>query len=197
MLSAPAGKLGLVLMGRAVLGKSLVHFSVGGWGYVPSLSFDLRPDYGEGNEDNGDLPPKASCCTGALSAPTLQQAAADPRLCWRLLDTHRQGWVRLLWGPCYFLLRPGAHKVLFVPSKSLFPQSWVSLVALCGVNGDLLQERLCHTQVCWTQSPCPCSRPLLTCTSAGDTQTLKGRSGSVSVGSPGVHEVLFEPSEYL
>ena len=88
MLSAPAGKLGLVLMGRAVLGKSLVHFSVGGWGYVPSLSFDLRPDYGEGNEDNGDLPPKASCCTGALSAPTLQQAAADPRLCWRLLDTH-------------------------------------------------------------------------------------------------------------
>ena len=29
------------------------------------------------------------------------------------------------------------------------------------------------------------------------TQTLKGRSGSVSVGSPGVHKVLFEPSEYL
>ena len=29
------------------------------------------------------------------------------------------------------------------------------------------------------------------------TQTLKGRSGSVSVGSPGVHKVLFEPSECL
>ena len=29
------------------------------------------------------------------------------------------------------------------------------------------------------------------------TQTLKGRSGSVSVGSPGVHKVLFEPSEHL
>ena len=43
-----------------------------------------------------------------------------------------------------------------------------------GVNGDLLQEGLCHTQVCRTQSPCPCLRPLLTCTSAGDTQTLKG-----------------------
>ena len=38
------------------------------------------------------------------------------------------------------------------------------------VNGDL-QEGLCHTQVCCTQSPCPCGRPLLTCTSAGDTQT--------------------------
>ena len=51
-----------------------------------------------------------------------------------------------------------------------------------GVNGDLLQEGLCHTQVCCTQSPCPCGRPLMTCTSAGDTLTPKGRSGSVSVG---------------
>ena len=33
--------------------------------------------------------------------------------------------------------------------------------------------------------------------SAGDTETLKGRSGSVSVGSPGVHKVLSEPSEHL
>ena len=40
-----------------------------------------------------------------------------------------------------------------------------------GVNGDLLQEGLCHTQVYCTQSPCPCGRPLLTQTSAGDTQT--------------------------
>ena len=37
----------------------------------------------------------------------------------------------------------------------------------------------------------------MTRTSTGDTQTLKGRSGSVSVGSPGVHKVLFEPSERL
>ena len=39
--------------------------------------------------------------------------------------------------------------------------------------------------------------PLLTRTSAGDTQTLKGRSGSVSVGSPGAHKVLFQPSQHL
>ena len=69
---------------------------------------------------------------------------------------------------------------------------------LCGgVNGNLLQEGLCHTQVCCTQSPCPFGRPLLTLTTSGDTQTLKGRSGSVSIGSPGVHTVLFEPSEHL
>ena len=39
------------------------------------------------------------------------------------------------------------------------------------------------TQVCCTQSPCPCGRPLLTYISAGDKQTLKDRSGSVAVGS--------------
>ena len=58
--------------------------------------------------------------------PTLQQASADPCLRHRLLDTHRQVWVSLLWGHCSFLLGPGAHKVLFVTSKSLFPQSCVS-----------------------------------------------------------------------
>ena len=38
-------------------------------------------------------------------------------------------------------------------------------------------------QVCCSQSPCPHSRLLLT--HAGDTQTLKNRSGSVSCGVPG------------
>ena len=59
-------------------------------------------------------------------SPSLRQASADPRLCWRLLDTHRQVWASLMRGPCSFLLGPGAHKVLFLPSKSLFPQSCVS-----------------------------------------------------------------------
>ena len=38
------GKLGLVLMGRAILSKSLIQFSVDGWGCVPSLLFGLRPN---------------------------------------------------------------------------------------------------------------------------------------------------------
>ena len=49
------GKLGLVLMGRAILSESLIQFSVDGQGCVPSLLFDLRPNYGGGNEDTGDL----------------------------------------------------------------------------------------------------------------------------------------------
>ena len=69
---------------------------------------------------------RSPASTAALSAPTLQQATPDPCLHWRLLNTHRQVWVSLLWGHCSFLLGPRAHKVLFVPSKSLFPQSSVS-----------------------------------------------------------------------
>ena len=52
---------------------------------------------------------------------TLQQATTHPRLHQSLLDTHGQVWVSLLWGHCSFTLGPGVHKVLFVPSKSLFP----------------------------------------------------------------------------
>ena len=72
---------------------------------------------------------KSHTCTAAASMPpTLQQATADTRLCQRLLDTHGHVWISFLWGHCSFLLGPGVHKVLFVPSKSLFPQSCVSSV---------------------------------------------------------------------
>ena len=64
--------------------------------------------------------------TAARSAPTLHQATNDPCLCQRLLDTQWHVWVNLFWGHCSFLLGPGVHKVLFVPSKSLFPESYVS-----------------------------------------------------------------------
>ena len=58
--------------------------------------------------------------------PTLQHATADPHLCQRLLDTRGQVWVSHFCGHCSFLLGPGVYKVLFVPSKCLFPQSYVS-----------------------------------------------------------------------
>ena len=57
---------------------------------------------------------------------TLQQTTINPSLHQRLLDTHGQVWVSLLWGHCSFLLGPDVQKVLFVPSQSLFPQSCVS-----------------------------------------------------------------------
>ena len=60
-----------------------------------------------------------------LSAPDPAAGHCRPRLHRRLLDTHGHIWVSLLWGHCPFLLGPGVHKVLFVRSKSLFPQSCV------------------------------------------------------------------------
>ena len=72
-----------------------------------------------------------------------------------------------------------------------------SMVGLLVTSSKRASTTLC--EICCSQSPCPCGRPLLACASTGDTQTLKGRSGSVSAGSqgPGVHKVLFEPSECL
>ena len=77
-----------------------------------------------------------------------------------------------------------------VESLLLSPRSWCAQGFVCalqvsvspilckiwqlcgGVNGDLLQEGLCHTQVDCTQSPCPCSSPLLS-----PQETLRHSSG--------------------
>ena len=71
-------------------------------------------------------------CTSKLLhsvPPTLKQATANSRLHQRHLDTHGHVWISFLWGHCSFLLGHGTHKVLFVPSRSLFP-SGSSMVGL-------------------------------------------------------------------
>ena len=124
--------------------------------------------------------------------PTLQQATTDPRLHRRLLDTHGQVWVSLLWGHCSFLLGPGAQDsvcALPEPVSPVLCKFWW----LCGgVNGDLLQEHLCHTQVCCTRAPTPVADhhwPV------PPQEMLKHISVSVSVESlgPGAHKVYLRP----
>ena len=89
--------------------------------------FDLRPNYDAGNENNVDLHQKVPCmhcctqCPQPCSRPPLIHTSA--RDSWTLLG--KSGSVSR-GGHCSFLLGPGVHKVLFVPSKSLFPQSCVS-----------------------------------------------------------------------
>ena len=63
------GKLGLVLMGGAKLSKSLIQLSVDWWGCALSLFFDLRPNYGRGNEDNGDFLQKDMCMHCCIQCP--------------------------------------------------------------------------------------------------------------------------------
>ena len=114
---------------------------------------------------------------------TLWQATAKPRVFWRLLDAHGKVLGQSLVRP--LLLSPGSW---CTQGSVCALQESVSTV-LCkfwwlygGVNGNLLQEGLCHTQVCCAQSPCPCSRPLLTHASTGNSWTHTGKSGSVSCG---------------
>ena len=123
--------------------------------------------------------------------PTLQQATTDPRLLQRLPVTHRQVSCGVTVPFSWVLV----HKALLCPPRVYFPVLCKFWQIYGGVNGYLFQEGLCHTHVCFTQSPCPCGSPLLTCTSTGDTQTqlclsLCGVTGSWCARG------LFEPSEH-
>ena len=177
-------------MVRDMLSKSLIQFSVDGWCYILSFLFNLRPNYGGGNEDNGDLLQKA---------PRMHFHSQCPQPCSRSLLTHtstRDSWT---------LTAKSGSVSCGVLSGSWCTQGFVCALqesvspVLCkfwwlngGANGDLLQEGLCHNQVYCTQSPCPCNSPLLTCTSAGDTQTWFCPSLCGVLG-PGAHKVCLSP----
>ena len=120
--------------------------------------------------------------------PTLQQATANPCLHWRLLDTHRQVWVSLLWSHCSFLLDPGVHKVLFLPSRSLFPQSCVSSGGSMGLMVTSSKRAYAMPRSAAPRAPAPVTvhhGPV------PPQDMLKHSSVSVSVGSlgSGAHKV--------
>ena len=191
------GKLVLVLMGRATLSKSLIQFSVDGWSCVPFLLFDLRPNYGGGNEDNGDLLPRSHAHTAALSASN--PAAGH---CWPLPLLQTPGHSRTslgqaLMGHCSFLLGPGVHKVLFVPSKSLFPQVCVSSGgSMVGIMATSFKRAYVIPRFAAPRVPAPAAGH---CWPVPLQKTLKHSSGSVCVGVSGswYAQGLFEPSEHL
>ena len=188
--------MGLILMGEAVLSKSLILFSVDWWSCVPSLLFNLGPNYGGGNEYNGTSFKRSHAGTATLSMPN---PAAGQHWATPPLETPGRSWTSL--GQSLLvslLLSPGfwCAQGSVCPLQESFPILYKFWWLCGGVNGDPLQEGLCHTQVCCTQSPCPCSSPLLTCTSSGNTQThfclsFCGVSGSWCT------QGLFEPSEHL
>ena len=121
----------------------------------------------------------------------------------------------VLWKFCSQI--PLAFKVKFPRGLSPFARTFAAVQKPLGITvlqfvGGLLSSSMvglmvtsckktfaiyCASQLCSSQRPCLHGRPLLIHASAGGTQALKGRSGLVSVESPGMHKVLFEPSEYL
>ena len=95
--------------------------------------------------------------------PTLQPPLETPGHSWAILDQSLVG---------SLLLSPGswcAQGSVCALQKSVSPVLCKFWWLYGGLNGDLLQEGLCHTQVYCTPSSCPRSSPLLTGTSSGDT----------------------------
>ena len=103
--------------------KSVIQFSVDGPGCVPFLLLDLRPNYGGGNEDNGNLLEKVPCthcytqCPQPFSRPPPTHTSA--RDSWTLMASLGQSLVGSL------LLSLG---------------SWCIQVSLCALQGSVSQS---------------------------------------------------------
>ena len=78
--------------------------------------------------------------------PALQQATTNPRVHQRLLDTHRQVWVVTCGATAPFSWVLVCTRFCLRPPRVCFPVLCKFWQLYGGVNGDLLQEGLCHTQ---------------------------------------------------
>ena len=114
------GKLGLVLMGRAMLNKFLIQFSVNGWGCVPFLLFNLRPNYGGVHEDNGNLLQKLRCRHCHIQCPWLCSRPPTPPP-----ETPGHSWASL--------------NQSLVGSLLLFPGPWCTQGSVCALQESISQ----------------------------------------------------------
>ena len=152
-----------------------------------------------------------SCCTQGFIC-VLQESVSPVlwKFCNQILLASK---VKFPWGSQSLCQIPRLGNMLWVLERSKQCENFFGIIVLqfvgCLLSGSMVglkatsSKRVyatyCVSQVCCSQSLCPHHRPLLACTSTGDTQTLKRRSGSVSVGplDPGANKILFEPSKLL
>ena len=140
-------------MGGAILSNLLIQFSVDGLELCSLPAIYLGPNCGGGNEVNADL---------LQNIPCMYCYAQNPQPCSRPPPTHtsardaqtppgKSGTVYCGGtAPFSWVL---VHKVLLGPQRDYFPVLCIFWQLYCGVNGDLLQEGLCHTQVCFHPEP--------------------------------------------
>ena len=143
-------------MARAMLSKSLIQFSVDGWNCVPSLLFDLRPNYGGGNEDNGNLIQRSHAHSGTLSVPNPTAGHRRPTPLPETPGHSQTSLSQTLVGS--LLLSPGSwctQGSVCTLQESVSPVPCKFWQLYGGVNGDLLQEGLCHMQLCCSRAPAP------------------------------------------
>ena len=193
----PRGKLGLVLMCRAMLSKSLIQFSVDGPGCVPSLLFDLRPNSGGGNEDNGELHQKSPC---------MHCYTQCPRHCSRPPPTHtfagdtwtlpgKPGSVSL----GSLLLSPGSKCTqvsVCALKESVSPVLYTSWQLYCGLVATSYKGAYATPRAAAPRAPAPAAGR---CWPIPSQETLKHSPVlvSVRVSAPWCAQGLFECSEYL
>ena len=154
--------MGLVLTEGAMLNNSLIQFSLDGWNCVPSLLFIWGQSMVEVMKIKEASFKRSHACTATLCAPNLAAGHHRPT---PPLETPGHLWGSLgqsLVGS--LLLSPGSWCTRFClcPPRAYFPVLCKFWQLYGGVNGNFLQEGLCYTQVCCTQSPCPRLSPLLT-----------------------------------
>ena len=141
------GKLGLVLMGGAMLSKSLIQFSIDGWSCFPSLLFTWGQTVVEVVKIMVISFKTSHTHPATLSAPNPAEGHCRPM---PPLETPGHSWASLGQSPVgSLLLSPG----FWCPQGSVCSlQESVSPVLhkfwwlYAGVNGDLLQECLCHAR---------------------------------------------------
>ena len=113
------GNLGLALTGRDRFSISLIQFSVDGWGYVSSLVGVMVVMMASFKRTYASMPQFPGLLH--LIPLTPWQGTVDPSLRQRLLDTHRQVWLSLLWGHAAFSWFLVGTRFCLFPPRVCFP----------------------------------------------------------------------------
>ena len=165
-----------------MLSKFLIQFSVDGWGCVPSLLFDLGPNFGECNKDDGDLLLKVPCrhcytqCPRPCSRPPPTHASA--RDSWTLMG--KSGSVSCgVTAPFSWVL---VHKVLLCPPRVCFPVLCKFWQLYDGLMATSSKRACARPRSAAPRAPAPAG---VHCRPGPPQETLAHSSGSVSVGSLG------------
>ena len=176
-------------MGRAMLRKSLIQFSVDAWSCVPSLLFTWGQTLVEVMKTMATTLKRPHACTATLSAPNPAAATTSPRLHQKFLNIHWQVWVSLFCGHCSFLLGP-VHKVLLCPPRVYFTdlckfwQLYVGLMVTSSKRAYAIPKAAAPRASVPSADHCRPTPP---------QEMLTHSSVSVSVGSlgPGAHKVCW------
>ena len=188
------GKLVLVLMGRAMLSKSLIQISVDGWSCVPSLLFTWGQTMMEVMKTMVTTLKRSHACTSTLSAPNPAEATTSPRLHWRLLDTTSKSGSVSWGGHCSFLLGSGAQGSVCALKVSIFQSCVSSGSSMVELMVTSSKRAYAIPRSAAPRAPIPVA---VLCWAIPPQEMLKHKHSSVSL--CGVHESwcaqgLLEPS---